>query len=621
MRIRIAVLIIILIGGISLFVLVSDQGCEGEEIIVSQSGEGDAETINEALDTALDGDTIRVMSGTYEERLVIDKRVNISRLGTGSATIRGTGEGDVIQITSDNVTLVGFIVELSGTRWGDAGVMVSGKGATLKDLKCINNDIGVFLDKVVECKVENVTCESNNWGIYLREGGNNTIVNSTFEENLYQGISLSGSKGNLIRNNSVGYNGNGIGLYSDADNNTLEENGCGRNSLTDDSKGLIIQNSNGNLIQNNSFNFDQIGILCEYSSNNQFLSNECYSNDKAGISFFSSSGDLLIGNEITYNTDGISLGASKDIIIQGTIMKSNGIILDSITMGDWEGIVIDTSNLVKGKPVYFLTNESGIVVPERAGQIILLSCSNVTITGQSISDTTTGILIGRSVNITIENSTSISNNRHGIHIWNSNHCIVESVDTSRNDMNGIYAEFSKDVHILNSTVEDNLVGIYLQDNYVGHLIKGNHIDYNDFGIVLNDSSLNNIEDNDIRRSYEFGVLLTQASRYNQVHYNSFWGNGYGMASEDSQYNTDARYNYWESVDGPRNSEKNPFGSGGRVSDNIIFSPWLDQWGVEYDLDRKVGDEDDEIWKGESLVWIILIVFGITRLGVFIKLGK
>ena len=65
-----------------------------------------------ALAEAEPGDTLTLAPGTYSGPIVIDRTLTLD--GGGAAQIDGAGQGSVITVTAENVTVTGMIVTGSG---------------------------------------------------------------------------------------------------------------------------------------------------------------------------------------------------------------------------------------------------------------------------------------------------------------------------------------------------------------------------------------------------------------------------------------------------------------------------------------------------------------------------
>ena len=70
----------------------------------------DFPTINQAIQNAIDGDTVLVRQGIYNETIVIDKAITLKGEDTDSTIINGNKAGTVIHITHDNVTVTGLTI-------------------------------------------------------------------------------------------------------------------------------------------------------------------------------------------------------------------------------------------------------------------------------------------------------------------------------------------------------------------------------------------------------------------------------------------------------------------------------------------------------------------------------
>jgi parallel beta-helix repeat protein len=134
--------------------------------------------IQDAVDNASDGDTIRVDNGTYEENVDVDEQLTIcSEHGAAVTTVSAFDSTDnVIAVTADYVTISGFNVA----------------GATAKGGICLNN--------ANYCNIANNSASNNKIGIHLQMSSqHNTITNNNVLDN-ENGISLSSSDDNSIYN-------------------------------------------------------------------------------------------------------------------------------------------------------------------------------------------------------------------------------------------------------------------------------------------------------------------------------------------------------------------------------------------------------------------------------------
>ena len=98
-----------------------------EDGCIRINGAGSWSTIDDALDNAVDGDVIYLCSGTYAERVVIEKSVTIKGPNTGEpAIVVGTEIDSTVSIRADGVTLSWITIQSE-----DVGVFVRAVDGTL----------------------------------------------------------------------------------------------------------------------------------------------------------------------------------------------------------------------------------------------------------------------------------------------------------------------------------------------------------------------------------------------------------------------------------------------------------------------------------------------------------
>jgi parallel beta-helix repeat protein len=336
---------------------------------------GDYSTIQEAIDASTEGDVISVLSGTYEEDLVIDKWLT---LAGHDATIVGSGTGDVITIISDKGGVTGFTVKGSGSDYispfegGDAGIKLQGvKNCVVSGNELTGDGIGIFLNMSDGNRIDNnIIYEQGKDGIYGRYSNNNTIRGNNVRangghggiylnpENSYNliennlclgnvpehGIKIqTNSNYNIIRNNTCLYNGDGIYL-SDVFYNEITNNICSNSS---ERNGIMIRLSENNIISGNTIEYNpDHGLDLDFLNFNNTLKDNICSHNVNGIALrLGSHNNKIINNKCNYNErSGIEIEHSdyNEITNNDFSMNSNGInivLIDSNPDNEWNSVI------------------------------------------------------------------------------------------------------------------------------------------------------------------------------------------------------------------------------------------------------------------------------------------
>ena len=278
-----------------------------------------------------------------------------------------------------------------------------------------------------------------------------------------------------ISNNKCTNNNNGIYLskrYGRSYNNCILNNICTNNTKC----GIWLAGPVGNNVSNNTCSNNEVGILA-WGDNNSISNNKCSNNVYAGIHISSSNNKL-----------------------KGNVMVDNGIFSSFRNE-------IDTSNTVNGKPVYYWVNVNGGKIPEGAGQVILVNCSNVTVENQYLNNAYIGIEIVLSSNITVKNNTCSSNSRFGILlIWSSNNSIANNICS--NNKVGI-----------NLGEDSNNNSIYL-NNFINNTGNVYYCESTDLWYSENDT--NNVYYSESTNLWHSDEKI--AYTYNETRYTNYLGN-------------------------------------------------------------------------------------------------
>jgi parallel beta-helix repeat protein len=221
----------------------------GKTWIVSKEGLGGYKDIQSAVNAASPGDIVEVHSGTYQEQVRVDKSLTLQGLDTGKGIPIISG-GDylgttAVTLSADGVAIRGFLVTYSekgvevnsnnntieGNSINDTYLpieIVKSRGNVIRDNLVYDSDFGIMLRYSSGNSIISNTITSRD-GIALSRSDNNLIKNNNVLNNKFNGISITGSSHNLIEGNVARNNGHrGIGLFGSS-NNIIRHNGVSGN--------------------------------------------------------------------------------------------------------------------------------------------------------------------------------------------------------------------------------------------------------------------------------------------------------------------------------------------------------------------------------------------------------
>ncbi len=459
-------------------------------------------SIQEALDDpdTVSGHTILVESGTYGERVVVNKAVHLKGLDTGSGKPMidmsgpivdvGAG-GDILTLVVDGISLEGF--EIAGSSgWQYAAIRVESSHNTITQNEVHNNDNAVYLDHSTM----------------------NTVADNVFYDNDFHAVYLDHSNRNTIHGNRV-------------------ERG--------DDAAFLLENSESNAITYNSIVATWYAIQLVSSSNNT-ITNNTASQGKTGIDLYASHNNELAGNKVTQNSfDGVTMGESNHNIIRANLIEGNnltGLSVDSSTGCVFEGNtmsgnlynfwiggsshshfanLVDESNTVDGKPIHYLVDLSNIVIDasSSAGMVYCINCTNITIRGLALANNGEGILLYNTTDSTIESNLISTNGLGGIALIDcGNITITSNTITDTRYRDGIYLEATHHTTITNNTLTNNNdYGIHLSHSN-NNTIKDSAATLNDGGIYIQSSHNNMIAHNTVDSNSDTGIVVSGS--YNTV---------------------------------------------------------------------------------------------------------
>ncbi len=316
--------------------------------------------------------------------------------------------------------------------------------------------------------------------------------------------------------------------------------------------GIAISMSDFTVVANNTILNSDIGIRISGSKNCIIVDNNLTSNTD-GIMVFNSNNITLVSNALFHNSEsGITLMQSGNSTLSNNAMVGNSIAISGSSVEYWNTHVIDTSNTVNYKPVYYWKNRTKGIVPQGAGEVIIANCTGVVAEHQNVSDGSVGIQIGFSFDSVITNNTISSHGSTGLYLYKSIGIVIANNNVSSNYMHGIGSYLGIYNVIFNNTVLHNRRnGLMLYESY-RHIIVNNNLSLSGYdGLLLGGDS--NLVANNTFHSSDKGIE-TSGTVDNRIFHNNFIANGIQAYSSWSITNHwDDGYpsggNYWDDYTG------------------------------------------------------------------------
>jgi parallel beta-helix repeat protein len=218
----------------------------------------DYSTIQEAIDAAVNGTTIIIENGSYNELIVINKTITLMGEDKNTTIINFNpnfkiSQVPLITINANNCSIENLQITLSNISVIAQGISINSKYTTIKNNIIIKVTDGIELSAYSE---------------------SNTIINNEIKNNLIGIMAISSNNNNISDNifsSNTQYN---IYLSTDSDYNRVSFN-----IMNNSDYGIRIKGSKFNTVYKNCIENNQIGIYCCCGAQDNHFYNNTLSNN------------------------------------------------------------------------------------------------------------------------------------------------------------------------------------------------------------------------------------------------------------------------------------------------------------------------------------------------------
>ncbi len=344
--------------------------------------------------------------------------------------------------------------------------------------------------------IMNNTIFGSNIGIYL--GATNATVtgNRMFNTGLFI---QSWDSRDIVENNTV--NGRPV-FYAYHESYFTVPSGAGEvllawcthyliegQNLSDGSVGIQAYYSTYGKISNNTIHNNHVYGIWNYGGGNSEISNNSISNsseqrDTASSLYLAYTRYNSINDNTIFDSN---IGIYVDYSAGSNTYRGNSLIDDGFFFKIYStnngGNDIDLSNTVNGKPVYYLDGQNGTSVPAySAGEVICYSSSNISIGPQKIGNSTVGVQIILSSNVSMSGTSIRDEAMYGVSISRSSNVKISDCTMINTQSYTIYDYHSENTNVKGSEIKDSARGpIYS--------VSSTYLDVHDCDITNSSGSL------------------------------------------------------------------------------------------------------------------------------------
>lgn len=338
--------------------------------------------------------------------------------------------------------------------------------------------------------------------------------------------------------------------------------------------GIRLLNTRDVTILGNSLKY-HTGNTCLYLSrcSNSTVSNNTFDTNYEAAIIINSENMIVSGNtfgKVTFI--GLGLYGNQFITLKDNTFSESGILMRGGFLREWTNYDIDGTNIVNGRPILYLTNLTGEVLPSDGGEIILVNCTDSTLSNGTYSLSTSSIIAAYCDNITISDCSITDDRYHSMVIQDVERSTFSNITITGSYFHGMvvsdtYRNTFSGINCSGNRMTGFSIGTSMYDRIVNSTFNGNRLGLGIGGADHIDVSYCYIYDNDQ------GISIS-SHLDERISNCSIVGNSeYGL-EQGGFVTLDVSENWWGSRTGPWNDDANLHGEGDKViGDYVDFQPW------------------------------------------------
>ncbi|MCW4019062.1 MAG: right-handed parallel beta-helix repeat-containing protein [Candidatus Bathyarchaeota archaeon] len=510
----------------------------------------DYSTIQEAIDNAVDGDTVFVRAGVYVESVVVNKAITLKGEGKGLTEVYGLSVETTMLVRRDGVTITGFTIDggpdaldTNHTRGRLAGIhLLHVRNCQVFDNEVVDCRYGIWLYGASDNSVFSNSAVNNENGIIIDHASDNNITGNTVS-NGKNGVKLSASWGNTLSKNSMTNNSYGF-VVSGTDTTHYDNEVDSSNLVNGKSIYYLIYQRDQVLTPSSCPN---LGVLAMVNCTGMTAQDFNIDREYFGILIINNMNTTVTRNSLSSNQFDIWLQFSSNCTVSANNMKSS---TQAIQVEQSEDINITENTIDAAVNGITVTYSDG----NRIAENFLTNIDNAAI---SLDSSANNVILKNQLT---NDDWSISLSAASDNRIEANEITATTYEDNRVGYTGISIVndgSDRNIIIGNTVVNQSGYGIQLSGSYYNEIV-GNNVTGNAVSLGFLSSFRNIIKENNFTDSRQATISFSASSR--SVFYNNNFITNQTLIDDivyhrpaatqsENIWSNDTIGNYWSSYNG------------------------------------------------------------------------